>query len=99
MVSNSCLLPVGAPDSPVPHRTVNNVDFLPSLAKPTITATSPRGTPDSLLKHRTVRCGLVTVGSGHASPVDCALIALLTVGAGADGSPNSPVHTGQFGEF
>jgi hypothetical protein len=30
------------------------------------------GTPDSPMAHRTVRCGLVTVGAGHASPADCA---------------------------
>jgi hypothetical protein len=42
--------------------------------------------------HRTVRCGLVTVGPGHASPVDCAQIALPTVGVDAVGSPDSPVN-------
>jgi hypothetical protein len=49
--------------------------------------------------HRTVRCGLVTVGACHASPDDYTLIALPTVGADAVGSTDSPVHTGQSGEF
>jgi hypothetical protein len=49
--------------------------------------------------YRTVRCGLVTVGAGHASPDDYALIALLTVGADAVGSTDSPVHIGQSDEF
>jgi hypothetical protein len=44
--------------------------------------------------HRTVRCGLVIVGSGHASPVDCALIALSTVGEDAFGASDSLVHIG-----
>jgi hypothetical protein len=76
----------------VPHRIVNNVDFLPSLAKPTIAARVP-------LAHRIVRCGLVTVGSGHASLVDCVLIALPTIDASIASSPDSPVHTRQSGEF
>jgi hypothetical protein len=71
---------------------VNVVDLLPSLAKPTVAA-------GVLLAHRTVRCGLVTVGSGHTSPVDCALISLPTVAAGAAGSLDSPVHTRQSSEF
>jgi hypothetical protein len=33
---NSCLLSVGAPDSPVHHRTLSGADFLPYLAKPTV---------------------------------------------------------------
>jgi hypothetical protein len=56
---------------PWAHRTVRctigqgTVRYLlPFLAKPTVAATTP-------LAHRTVRCGLVTVGMGHASPVDC----------------------------
>jgi hypothetical protein len=69
----------GAP----PDITVH--DFFPSLAKPTVV-------PLVHLAHRTVRCGLVTVGSGHASPVDCVSIALPTVGA-------SVGLTGQSGEF
>jgi hypothetical protein len=42
---------------------------------------------------------LVTVGFGHASLVDYALIALPTVGADNVGAPDSLVHTGQSGEF
>jgi hypothetical protein len=99
LVGNNCLLSVGAPDSPVPHRTVNSVDFLPSLAKPTVAAIGPHGTPDSSVAHQTVRHGLVTVGAGHTSPVDCAPISLSTVGAGAADSPDIPLHIGRSGEF
>jgi hypothetical protein len=67
-------------------------DFFPSLVKPTIE-------PSTHLEHQTlssaywtVRCGLVIVGSGHASPVDFASISLPTVGASAVGSPDSPVN-------
>jgi hypothetical protein len=45
---NSCLLSLGAPDSPVHHRTLSGADFFPSLVKPTIAAFEP-------LAHRTVR--------------------------------------------
>jgi hypothetical protein len=48
------------------------------------------GTPDSSMAHQTVRCVPVTVGSGHASPVDFVLISLPTVGASIVGSPDSP---------
>jgi hypothetical protein len=41
------------------------LDILPFLAKPTVAHSAP-------LVHRTVRCDQVTVGSGHASPADCA---------------------------
>jgi hypothetical protein len=44
--------------------------------------------------HRTVRCGLVTIGSGHASSADCVLIVPPTIVTGAAGSPDSLVHTG-----
>ena len=54
---NSCLLSAGAPDSPVHHRTLSGVDFLPYLAKPTIGSLGAVGAPD------TVRCPLPTVGS------------------------------------
>jgi hypothetical protein len=66
---------------------MNSAQFFPSLAKPTVE-------PLAHLAHRTVRCGRVTVGSGHTSPVDCALIALSTVGVSTVGSLDSPVHTG-----
>jgi|SRR5688572_22843930 hypothetical protein len=49
----------------------------------------PTIAPSVPLAHRTVRCDQLTVGSGHASPV----------GAGAVGSPDSPVHTEQSSEF
>jgi hypothetical protein len=52
----------------------------------------PLGTPDSTMAHQTIRCGLVTVGYGHVSPIDCAQIALPTVGADAVGSLDSPVN-------
>jgi hypothetical protein len=64
-------------------------DFLPFLATPTVVSTGPCGAPDSPVAHQTVRCGLVTVGAGHASPANFVLIALSTVGAGAAGSPES----------
>jgi hypothetical protein len=54
--------------------------------------------PPAFVAHRTVRCGLVTIGAGHVSPTDCALIALPTISAGAACSPDSPVHTRQSGE-
>jgi hypothetical protein len=67
-------------------------DLFPSLVKPTVE-------PSVTLAHRTVRCGLVTVASGYASPIDYASIALPIVGADVVGSPDSPVHTRQSGEF
>jgi hypothetical protein len=60
-------------------------DLLPFLAKPTVVATTPWA-------HRTVRCGLVTVGAGDASPANCALIALPTFGADVAGSSDSSVN-------
>jgi hypothetical protein len=44
---NSCLLSPGAPDSPVHHRTLSGVDFLPYLAKPTVGRLGAVGAPDS----------------------------------------------------
>jgi hypothetical protein len=70
---------------------MNSANFLPSLVKPTVIVRV-------YLAHRTVRCGLVTVGSGHTLPVDCALISLPTVGAGVAGSLDSLVHTRQSSE-
>jgi hypothetical protein len=70
LVGNSCLLSVGAPDSLVPHQTVNSVDFLPSLAKSTIAAMTLVA-HRTLVAHQIVQCGLVTVGAGHTSPADC----------------------------
>jgi hypothetical protein len=74
-------------------------DLFPSLAKPAVE-------PSVLLAHRTlssvhriVWCGLVTVASGHASPVDCVPIALPTVGLDAVGSPDSLMPIRQSDEF
>jgi hypothetical protein len=67
-------------------------DFFPCLAKPTIASVVPLVHRTLSGAHRTVRCGLVTVGSGHASPVDLALIELPTVGVDAVDAPNSPVN-------
>ena len=92
MVGNSCLLSVGAPDSPVPNRTVNSHDFFPFLAKLTVATTTPFSTLDSPVAHRTVWCALVTVGEVHASPVDCALITMPIVGSDVVGAPDSPVN-------
>jgi hypothetical protein len=66
--------------------------FFPCLAKPTVAPMVPLAHRTLSGAHRTVLCGLVTVGSGHALPVDCALIALPTVGVDVVGSPNSPVN-------
>jgi hypothetical protein len=74
-------------------------DFFPCLVKPTVAAAIPLAQRTVSGAHRIVCCGLVTVGSGHTSPVDCVLITLPTVGADTVGSPDSPVHTGQSGEF
>ena len=71
---------------------MNSARFLSLFGKPTVAPAVP-------LAHRTVRCGLVTVGSGHASLVDCALIALSIVDADIVGTPDSLVHTGRSGEF
>jgi hypothetical protein len=74
-------------------------DSLPSLAKPTVEPSIHLAHWTLSGAHRTVLCGLVTVGSGHASPVDCASIALPTVGTDAVGSPDNPVHTAQSDDF
>jgi hypothetical protein len=75
------------------------LDFFPLLVKSTVAVVVPLAHQTVSGAHRTSQCGLVTVGSSHESPVDCALIALPTVGEDDVGSPDSPVHTGQFGEF
>jgi hypothetical protein len=57
---------------PWAHRTVNCV-WSPSFSgEADHCCHDPLGTPDSPVAHRTVRCGLVTVGSGHASLANCA---------------------------
>jgi hypothetical protein len=64
----SCLLSGGAPDSPVRHRTVTVDGRCRSLS---YSGADDHcrfvavGAPD------TVRCPLLTVGVGHASPADC----------------------------
>jgi hypothetical protein len=68
---------------------MNSAWFLSLSGKADRCSRSPFGTTGSPVAHRTVRCGLVTIGSSHVSPVDCALIALPTVGAGAVVSPDS----------
>jgi hypothetical protein len=81
-----CLLSSGAPDSPVRHQTATVAclvrDLLPYRAYPTV---APRG----WLAHRT----LSSAPSRLLEQATCrALIAWTTVGAGAVGSPDSPVH-------
>jgi hypothetical protein len=77
---NSCLLSLGAPDSPVHHRTLSGVDFFPSLAKPTVGYSEPLAHRTLSGAHRTVRCPLLTVGSATrrawitrptVGPADC----------------------------
>jgi hypothetical protein len=53
----------GAP--PDSHCRRSSADLLPILAQITVVAPSQ-------LAHWTVRCHLSTVGTGHASPADCA---------------------------
>jgi hypothetical protein len=92
----------GAP--PDNHCSCPVRDFLPFLAQPTIATLG-------WLAHRTVRCPQPTVGSGHASPADCAADRCsggrwLTGQSGA--TPDSPVNysctppisleSGQFAE-
>jgi hypothetical protein len=72
----SCLLSVGAPNSLVHHRTVNNARFPSLFGEADRCSHRPHGTPDSLVVHRTVRCVLVTIGEVHVS----SLIAWPTIG-------------------
>jgi hypothetical protein len=67
-------------------------DFFPCLAKLAVAPVVPLAHRTLSGAHRTVRCGLLTVGYNHASPIDCALIALPTVGVDVVGSPDSPVN-------
>jgi hypothetical protein len=46
-------------------------DLLPFLAKSTVAASSRLAHRTLSGAHRTVRCPLLTVGVGHASPADC----------------------------
>jgi hypothetical protein len=53
------------PDS---HCRRSGADIFPFLVQTTVA-------PLGQLAHRTVRCPLPTVGAGHASPADCAVVA------------------------
>jgi hypothetical protein len=53
---NSCLLSLGAPDSPVHHRTLSGADLFPYLAKPTVAVLEPLAHRTLSGAHRTVRC-------------------------------------------
>jgi hypothetical protein len=66
---------------------MNSARFISFFGEADRWTLGPLGTPN------TVRCGLVTVGFGHA------LNALPTVGVSVVGSSDSLVHTGQSGEF
>jgi hypothetical protein len=87
-----CLLSSGAPDSLVRHRTTTVAcpvrDFLPNRAQPTVAPLGQMAHRTLSGAHRTVRCTQPTVGASTCH----ALIARTTVGAGAVGSPDSPVH-------
>jgi hypothetical protein len=67
-------------------------DMFPSLAKPVVESSVPLVHRTLSGAHRIVRCGLVTVASGHVSPGDCASIALPAVGTDIVGSPDGPVN-------
>jgi hypothetical protein len=64
-------------------------DLLPFLAKPTIASSVLLAHRTLSGAHRIVQCDQLTVGSGHASPTDCA----------ADRWRGSHWLTGQSGEF
>jgi hypothetical protein len=49
---------------------MNSPNLFPSLAKPTVEPSVSLAHRTLSSAQRTVRCSLVTVGSGHASPVD-----------------------------
>jgi hypothetical protein len=79
----------------VHHRTLSGADFFPILAQPTVGDLEPLAHQTLSGAHRTVRCPFrplarprVTRGLRGRS------LARPTVG-----SPDSPVHTGQSGEF
>jgi hypothetical protein len=67
---NSCLLSLGAPDSPVHHRTQSGADLLPYLAKPTVGALEPLAHQTLSGAHRTVRCPPSDRWLGHVSRAD-----------------------------
>ena len=53
---NPCLLSVGAPDSPVHHRTLPGASSFPVLAQPTVEDLEPLAHQTLSGAHRTVRC-------------------------------------------
>jgi hypothetical protein len=87
-----CLLSCGTPDSQVRHRTATVAcpvrDFIPNRAQSTVAPQSRLAHRTLSGAHRTVRCTQPTVRAATCR----ALIARTTVGAGAVGSPDSPVH-------
>jgi hypothetical protein len=80
------------PDSSVRHRTATVAcpvhDFLPNQSQSTVAPRNRLAHRTLSGAHRTVRCTQPTVGAATCR----ALIARMTVGAGAIGSPESPVH-------
>jgi hypothetical protein len=60
----------GAP--PDSHCRQSGADLLPFLAQATVAAPGQLEHQTLFGAHRIVRCPLPTVGTGHASPVDCA---------------------------
>jgi hypothetical protein len=91
---NSCLLSIGAPDSPVRHRTLSGADLFLILAQPTVEDLEPLAHRTLSGAHRTVWCPHQTVGPATRH----ARIARPTVGSadrwltGQSGAPpDSPV--------
>jgi hypothetical protein len=60
----------GAP--PNSHCSMSGADLFPILAQPTVADLWQLAHRTLSGAHRTVRCPLLTVGAGHASPADCA---------------------------
>jgi hypothetical protein len=77
----------GAP--PDSHCRRSGADLLPFLAQTTVSAPGQLAHRTPSGAHRTVRCPLPTVGTGHASPADCA----------ADRCADDRWLTGQSGEL
>jgi hypothetical protein len=71
---------------------MNSARFLSLFGEAERCTRGPLGTPDIVRCTLDSLVRLITVGTGHASPVDFVLIALPTVGADVVGSPNSPVN-------
>jgi hypothetical protein len=77
----------GAP--PDSHCSMSGADLLPKLAQPTVATPGWLAHRTLSGAHRTVRCPQPTVGTGHASPTDCA----------ADRCSGGRWLTGQSGEL